>query len=283
MSKRNRNYANQAQRFMRFPVNDHAYYYPAVLPANILETDLHYQRSINTDRVDKIVREFDPGIVCPLSVSHREGKYYVFNGGHTLAALKKVNSGRETFPVLCLLFENLTYEEEAIFFSKQRGIEEKVSNRELLNARVEGKDKKTMEFVSATEKAGLRLGIRTHRSGEIRATGKCQQVYKGLGGELYEETLSLIRDTWGGSQSSISSNMIGGVAIFLREFGSEYDRNRFIKKLMDVDPRTIRTEARRCKASFQTLDASFATVIGKHYNAGRGKGRILESRINTLT
>lgn len=55
--------------------------------------DEDYQRELDQNRVKRIVAKFNPDLVNPIKVSYRNGKYYVFDGQHTLAALKMRNGG----------------------------------------------------------------------------------------------------------------------------------------------------------------------------------------------
>ena len=50
-----------------------------------------YQRELNPERVRKIVKEFDERVANEPKVSCRNGKYYVFDGQHTIAARKILN------------------------------------------------------------------------------------------------------------------------------------------------------------------------------------------------
>ena len=46
----------------------------------------HYQREIKNERVKRIVKDFDERIANEPKVSYRDGKYYVFDGQHTIGA-----------------------------------------------------------------------------------------------------------------------------------------------------------------------------------------------------
>ena len=83
MSKRNRKHNNTNTVY---------------LDSALLERDFSYQRPVRMEKVSKIVAEFDPLLVNTLKVSLRNGHYYVFDGSHTLEALKIVK-GKEHFPV----------------------------------------------------------------------------------------------------------------------------------------------------------------------------------------
>ena len=54
-----------------------------------------YQRELNIHRVRKIAAAFDPRLLNPPKVSYRSGRYYVFDGQHTIAVLKLLNGGKD--------------------------------------------------------------------------------------------------------------------------------------------------------------------------------------------
>ena len=90
------------------------------MPAAWLETDSSYQRKIDAARVERIVNSFDPRLANEVKVSFRDGKFYVFDGAHTLSALKRIH-GEETFMVDCKVYYGLSYEDEAYLFALQSG------------------------------------------------------------------------------------------------------------------------------------------------------------------
>ena len=52
----------------------------------------YYQRTLNANRVKRIAAEFDERIANAPKVSYRDGHYYVFDGQHTIAARKLLNT-----------------------------------------------------------------------------------------------------------------------------------------------------------------------------------------------
>lgn len=255
-------------------MNSRIYVEPKQLPSHILKLDSRYQRKIDMKRVQAIVDNYNPCVVNPLKVSHRDGKYYVFDGSHTLMALKKINANKESFLVECRVYENLTFEEECALFAAQFGICKPISVQSEINALWNAGDPDILAWIRATEKAGLSLAIKGNTDGTIRALGKAKSLYQKYGENLYVDALTLIRDTWGGCKSSLTAHMLGGVCLFLREFGDEYNRGRFINKLMDNSPERIRISAKLKKASYQTMDVAFATEIAQLYNYKAGKYRL---------
>ena len=69
--------------------------------ANIITT--RYQRTLDKKKVDRIVANFDERVANEPKVSLRNGKYYVFDGQHTIAARKKLNGGKDLL-ILCKVF-----------------------------------------------------------------------------------------------------------------------------------------------------------------------------------
>ena len=266
----------------RYPVNDHAYYIMEEVSDADLELDEGYQRTLRPHHVDELVEGWDWGKFRPLDVSCRNGNYYVFDGGHRLSALKRLCGSGQHFTVLCRVFYGLTRAEEAYYFSHQDDGVMPMPFEEKMRADVVSGDKQTAEMISISEKVGFKLSARSKANGTIQAIKKATQVWNQFGPEIYEQTLQLIMDTWGGDRDSVRANMLGGVAVFLVAFGSEIDPSRFVKKLKVKKLSDLQLEAKWYKAADQSMDGSFARSIAKAYNYGGGKWRLPEWRFAAL-
>ena len=66
-----------------------------------------YQRDLDNSKVSKIVRDWNPYLVNAVKVSWRDGKLWVFDGQHTIAACKAKRGGRDCM-VDCKVFYGLT-------------------------------------------------------------------------------------------------------------------------------------------------------------------------------
>ena len=269
MSKRRRNGAAY-----RVWMNDRIYVEARLLPSHVLEIDPDYQRKIDMERVEQMVKEFNPCIVNSLKVSHRNGKYKVFDGGHTLMLLKIINEGKPSFLVECRVYENLTEDEEKLLFAAQTGLSKPISVNDEMNALAGAGDPETVDIIRATNASGVNLAIRENKGTSVRAVGKARSLYRNYGSDTYEDAVSLIMSTWYGKNGSLNANVLGGVTAFLDAFGNVYDRDRFIKKLKGIEPKDILATAKRNKTDYQTLDKACATEIAKTYNKGRGPGRL---------
>ena len=250
------------------------------LLSTMLETDTSYQRPIDAMRVERIAENFDPRVVNTLKVSNRDGHFYVFDGAHTLMALKRIH-GDSPFPVDCKVFHGLTYEDEAYLFALQTGESKDVAFGVRLRAMLVSRSPEAEEFRAHTESVGLAL---TDRSGSaakntIAALAKAYKLYKDRGPEEYERILRLIADTWGGAAWSLTSYVLGGVSVLFREYGEGLNRDRFIKRLRGANYEDLRDEARRQQRS--SSDIAHALALVKTYNRGGGRGAV-DPRLLTM-
>ena len=250
------------------------------LMSNVLLTDTSYQRDIDSACVDRIVESFDPRIVNTLKVSSRAGHFYVFDGAHTLMALKRIH-GDSPFPVDCKVFHGLTYEDEAYLFALQTGESKDVAFGVRLRAMLVSKSLEAEDFRAHTESVGLALSDRPGSAAKntIAALAKAYKLYRDHGPEEYEQILRLIVDTWDGAAWSLTSYVLGGVSVFLREYGDAFNRDRFIKRLRGMSYEELRDEAKRQRRS--SSDIAHALALVKAYNHGGGRGS-LDPRLLTM-
>ena len=241
------------------------------LPSTVLESDTSYQRPIDMKRVQRIVDNFDARLVNPVKVSFRDGHYYVFDGAHTLASLKEVNKF-DNFPVQCMLFHGLTYEDEAYLFALQRGESKEVATAARMKALLKSNDEKACDLRRRTEAAGFQLTTsRSSARGKLSCVAKLWKIYN-TSPELYSETLSLLMEAWRGEPWSLSANIVGGMAMFIQVYGTEMSRDRLIKQISGADL----TALNRLKDdNSKNKDYTYAYAIFKLYNKIGGKGRLM--------
>ena len=250
------------------------------LVSSLLETDASYQRKIDHARVERIVAGFDARLVNTVKVSNRDGHFYVFDGAHTLAALKQIH-GDKPFTVDCKVFHGLTYEDEAYLFALQTGESKEVAFGVRMRAMLISGSAEARAFRAHTNNAGLTLSDSSGSAtkNNIVAVAKAYRLYKALGVDNYEAMLNLVRETWDGAAWSLTSYILGGAAVFLREYGDDYRRERFIKRLRGISYEELRDEARRQQRS--SSDIAHALAIVKAYNRSGGIGTV-DPRLLTI-
>lgn len=230
-------------------------------------TDPDYQRNLDMNRVKRIVSNFNPNLVNPPKVSYRDGKYYVFDGQHTLAALKMKNHNQNLM-VACRVFRGLTKEHEAELFSKQNGISRNVEKISQMRALYIAHDVDIVEFVNLTEKAGLYTNFTKGKAeNKIVCVGKAFQVYKATTAGEYVEIMQIIKEAWNGSPESLNKEIIGGVYRFYRKYKGEFKHNTLVKQLSKVGPFVIIREGKAMGNAWNG-DMRFAIQIFNYYNKG---------------
>lgn len=252
-------------------LDDKCGYEFARLPSTLLESDTSYQRPIDMKRVERIVENFDPRLVNPLKISLRDGHYYVFDGAHTLAALKEVNKF-DNFMVSVMLFHGLTYEDEAYLFALQRGESKEVATAARLRALMLSNDERACDFRTRTEGAGFRLSSsgRTASKCTLGCIAKLWKIYEN-DPDLYSETLSVLMSAWHGETWSLNANIVGGLAMFVQVYRNEYNVSRFLKYVGGADL----AELNKFKdATAKNKDYSFAFAMFRIYNRIGGNGAL---------
>ena len=68
-----------------------------------LTSGLPYQRPVDEKEVDRLIREWDDRLLDPVTVSFRDGRFYVVDGQHRISAMRKMNGGREVM-VVCKVY-----------------------------------------------------------------------------------------------------------------------------------------------------------------------------------
>lgn len=231
--------------------------------SKLILSDPDYQRNIDFRRVKRIVSAFDEKLVSPVKVSFRENKYYVFDGQHTLAALKMRN-GNKDLQVNCKVYYGLTKQKEAELFSQQNGISKNVETIDKLKALYIAGDADVIKLVQLTKLAGLYIDFNKGQSANrIVAVSKAFSVLKGAGEKDYVEILSLIKSTWGGAPESLTAQILGGVYMFHKAYKGIYDKRTFIQKLYQVTPAAIVRDGRLLPING---DSKYAQPILQAYN-----------------
>lgn len=201
-----------------------------------------YQRRLKDMRVHKIADEFDERIANEPKVSFRDGRYFAFDGQHTIEARKLLNGGRD-LPVLCKVYFNLTEQDEALLFAIQNGVSAPVAAGEKIRAEIFGDEAIAVAFLNANMALGIQLDYAHHRGeNRIGCIKTAYNAYRQFGEERYVEAMSIIAAAWDGEPNSFRSGNITGITHFVDLYHGEYDPYRLIAKLRHVDPLTIPRE-----------------------------------------
>lgn len=228
-------------------------------------SDPSYQRSLDLNRVKRIASTFDRRLVNPIKVSLREGKYYVFDGQHTLAALKSRNHNRDLM-VECKVYYNLTAQDEAILFSEQNGLSRSVSSIAKYKALYAAGDQDVVNLVTHTAMAGFFINFTNGKAkNKIICVSKAFKVFKSCTPIEYIDVLKIIKDAWDGIPESLSTEILGGMSIFWNTYKGRFNRSQLIKQLRKVNPVVIIRDGKAFGANMPG-DSKYAAQILNVYN-----------------
>ena len=199
-----------------------------------------YQRELNEGRVAKIVASFNELVANEPKVSFRNGRYYIFDGQHTVAA-RIVLNGNKDLPILCKVYHGLTEQDEALLFATQNGEESKPTSGERMRAWIYGGDDDAIAFRDATESTGITLELgKSHCKYHLVCVNAAFDLYRKVGEDLYTDALNIIVEAWNGDVDSMKVEVLNAICRFIRLYHNVYDRERLIWKLKAVSPKLLR-------------------------------------------
>lgn len=205
-------------------------------------TSAGYQRPVDAREVRKIVAHWDENQVNPPKVSYRNGKFYVFDGQHTINALKLRNDGKDV-DVLCRVYTGLTYEDEARLFAAQNGISKSVTTAQKIKALYEANDPDIMAVRELVLSHGYPEPIAvsgSHTNG-FRVMPTALRVYKKHGINRVNTILDIVTTAWGNDRDGCKAGIIDGLDVLLTIYGNDINPKELSKSLSRVSP--VRLEA----------------------------------------
>ena len=247
-----------------------------------LTSGLPYQRPVDEKEVARLIREWDDRLLDPIIVSFRDGKFNVVDGQHRIAAMRRMNGGKEVM-VDCKVYNGLTYEQEADLCYKLDKAKKRLTLAQATNALAEsGTDEDIRTVKSLIEANGFiwALSRRSGAANEIGSIRALMKSWRALGDTEFSRMLMLLRCTWGGHPGSLTSFVLSGMTLFLKTYGTEMDDRLFIRQLSKVDPNEI---IKRGKVDFSTSSNAlrFARIILEKYNNQRKNTKKLPYRFDS--
>ena len=203
------------------------------------------QRRLRVGRAKRICLEFNEHIANEPKVSCRNGKYYVFDGQHTIYARILLNGGKDLM-ILCKVYYGLSEQEEAFLFAMQHGISAPVPTGNKIRSLVFSGQHEAVAFKDAHEELGIALDY-DHEKGAMRlgCIKAALKAYRSVGKELYQEAIKILVDAWGDDPDALRRENVVALTRFVELYRNDYNRHRLVAKLRTIDPLTIRREGER--------------------------------------
>ena len=248
------------------------------LSTAVLTSGLPYQRPVEPEDVDKLIRKWDPALLTPLVISFRDGEFRVVDGQHRIAAIRKMTGGKDVI-VLCLIYYGLTYEMEAELYYKLDKAKGQLHSGHAIKALLEsGTDPEIIDIHRRIEAAGFTWALNgpTGREYEIVSTRAMINAYRFLGGETFSRLLELVAGTWHGTPYSLRASIFSGLALFLKTYETELNDYVFMRSLSAVEP----DEIIQLSKAKQTSTMRVARIIWDKFNSQQRDSRKLAYRFD---
>jgi hypothetical protein len=238
-----------------------------------LIVDHDYQRPLDERWVGRILVVFDPAKIGVLIVNERKEReqYAVIDGQYRRAVLLHKYGVR--FRVPCIVYHNLTVQQEAVLFYSFNAEHRPVHQTELFKAQIAAGDPEAATMLRLAEEAGFEFApsanVDPDRAGVIRAIGAVRSILRTFGEELAGDALKLVNavEGWQDDPANSQRPLLRGVAIFLYTYRGRFDRKRLVARLARRQPRDV-IEIARSRNSDRNGQTSrlIAGVIRDLYN-----------------
>jgi len=178
------------------------------------------QRDLKPYRVKDLLAEFDLDLLAEVTLSYRDGKYFIVDGQHRVAALKEwLGEGWEKQQIECRVFTGLTLVQEAHLFD---ALNNKLTVRplDLFRVRLTACEPHETAVNSIVKKQGLHI---SKNKGDlaIGAVSTLLQVYARAGEHILGKSLRMIRDAYPGA--AFSSSLVNGIAYMCERYNGVLD------------------------------------------------------------
>lgn len=229
-----------------------------------LESGQPYQRGLTKSMVDHIEKHFNAQALGVIKVSARDGKYYVVDGQHRITALRYLFGGGYEVP--CEIHEGLTYKDEAALYTKLNVNVKRLTPAEIFKGELESGEKEATTINKLVNAAGMKINISGGHSPGMTCIQKIRNTYKALGDKPFFDMMCLLASAWVMEQPKINADVMGGMTLFIKTYGTKIDTSKLVDRLCKTSPLEIQRNGKTDQSA--SGDVRFAKVIWQIYNKG---------------
>jgi len=244
------------------------------VPLNKMTVAPLAQRDLKKAWVDHLVRNFNPEAVGALTVSERDGHYYIVDGQNRAAAMRVIGWADQR--VECDVYRGLTLEQEADLFlwlNHRLNVDTLASFHIAVTA---GRNVES-DIDRIVQKNGLKVS-REKTNGAVGAVGTLRRIYNRggpIGAELLDRTLHITYESFG--DYGLSSTVIDGVAFLCERYETKFTDDEAIAAFRAVKSGVSAIRARSEHFHKQTGNAKghcVAAALVEAINRQRRTGKL---------
>jgi hypothetical protein len=216
------------------------------LNISVLTIGQDAQRKLSLSKVDKMVRNYDPKQLEPITVSLRaDGTYHVVDGQHRVRMCKLL--GMTEIPAR--IIEGLEAEQESKLFIMLDKNKLKLTSKDKFLGLVNAKSAHHREILDIITKYGFSVTTDNSRRSmitRISAIGTVDKIAKTMGLDILASTLHLISSTWKNNPQAIHFQFMEATAKFINKYSGKpsFDFGLAEKQLKVLDPRKTLAQAK---------------------------------------
>lgn len=187
------------------------------------------QRTLNTDRVNALVADFDPDLLGMPVVSIRDDEHVaVIDGQHRVRALAAfLGDGWEAQQIECRYYTGLTVAQEAdLFLHYNNTLNVTTYTKFMVGVTAGRPDETAVKNIAARER--LIIG-KNRREGAVACVGALMAAYRMHGAEPFGRTLRVIREAYG--TAGFESTIVTGMAMVCARYGRRFEEPVAVRKL----------------------------------------------------
>lgn len=229
------------------------------------------QREFIPEHAHKIAKDFSWDRYSPVDVSFRDGRYWVIDGQHRIAAIRERFGG--DCVILARVRRGMTIVDEAMFFVNQDKGRKTIKYNDKISVKYRIGDEDVVDAVRCAALAGWRMDefSKTYSKGRLTAHATIMKLYKRIDREQFIDLLKVLYEAWDGDPRGACREILNGMERFYKMYWGEFDGKILAKKLSKLSPEAIVRDGRSANIRSNENGLPFARAILRQYNYGARK------------
>lgn len=187
------------------------------VPLDLIRINERAQREFRESWAEELLAHFDIDKLQYPTVNHRDGRFYVIDGQHSIWAYKMWLGSWDDQKIECVVHEGLSEEQEAELFLSLNN-KRTVNLYDRFRVAVAAGRIDECNIDSIVRAQGCKITSNTSQPGAISAVGALQRIYREQGAEILGVTVGMIRDSYG--DAGFEAGVLSGLALVLGRYPS---------------------------------------------------------------